>query len=234
MNVPKIKGTHTAIKSGMIAAESIFDTMHDPALSGAQKTQGWFLFRSLTRYDILERRNPSVTLFFRNEKYFSRCKLTGFFTVWFFQDWIRWSTRSVWRKVQSTRSCTVSATFGHPSTRPSACTAESLTRDCFTWGCVAKSRGLSRIKVRRSTARFEFWKKTGGKIVAEDFSPLYPVFFWIILDPLIKWLIDWLISGLTDWLIGWLVDWLIDWLIDWLVDWLVDWWIDWLVDWLID
>lgn len=42
MNVPKIKGTHTAIKSGMIAAESIFDTLHDPVLNSAQKTLGWF------------------------------------------------------------------------------------------------------------------------------------------------------------------------------------------------
>ena len=25
MNVPKIKGTHTAMKSGMLAAESVFD-----------------------------------------------------------------------------------------------------------------------------------------------------------------------------------------------------------------
>ena len=28
MNVPKIKGTHNAMKSGMLAAESIFDTIH--------------------------------------------------------------------------------------------------------------------------------------------------------------------------------------------------------------
>ncbi|OWA52680.1 Electron transfer flavoprotein-ubiquinone oxidoreductase, mitochondrial [Hypsibius exemplaris] len=40
MNVPKIKGTHTAIKSGMLAAESIFDTIHDPLLSSGQKTKG--------------------------------------------------------------------------------------------------------------------------------------------------------------------------------------------------
>ena len=28
MNVPKIKGTHNAMKSGMLAAESIFDTIY--------------------------------------------------------------------------------------------------------------------------------------------------------------------------------------------------------------
>jgi electron-transferring-flavoprotein dehydrogenase len=27
LNVPKIKGTHTAMKSGMLAAESIFDLL---------------------------------------------------------------------------------------------------------------------------------------------------------------------------------------------------------------
>lgn len=31
MNVPKIKGTHNAMKSSMIAAESIFDTMYSDA-----------------------------------------------------------------------------------------------------------------------------------------------------------------------------------------------------------
>ena len=29
LNVPKVKGTHLAMKSGMIAAESVFDTIYD-------------------------------------------------------------------------------------------------------------------------------------------------------------------------------------------------------------
>ena len=29
MNVPKIKGTHTAMKSGMVAAEAVFDAITD-------------------------------------------------------------------------------------------------------------------------------------------------------------------------------------------------------------
>lgn len=29
MNVPKIKGTHTAMKSGMVAAEAVFDAVTD-------------------------------------------------------------------------------------------------------------------------------------------------------------------------------------------------------------
>ncbi|XP_046373514.2 electron transfer flavoprotein-ubiquinone oxidoreductase, mitochondrial-like [Haliotis rufescens] len=33
MNVPKIKGTHNAMKSGMLAAESVFDTMFDENLN---------------------------------------------------------------------------------------------------------------------------------------------------------------------------------------------------------
>ena len=36
MNVPKIKGTHTAMKSGMLAAESIFEAIQ----SGASETAG--------------------------------------------------------------------------------------------------------------------------------------------------------------------------------------------------
>ena len=36
MNVPKIKGTHTAMKSGMIAAESIFDAIQE----GKSETAG--------------------------------------------------------------------------------------------------------------------------------------------------------------------------------------------------
>jgi electron-transferring-flavoprotein dehydrogenase len=36
MNVPKIKGTHTAMKSGMLAAESIFEAIE----SGNSETAG--------------------------------------------------------------------------------------------------------------------------------------------------------------------------------------------------
>ncbi len=36
LNVPKIKGTHTAMKSGMLAAESIFEAIE----SGNSKTAG--------------------------------------------------------------------------------------------------------------------------------------------------------------------------------------------------
>ena len=38
MNVPKIKGTHTAMKSGMLAAESVFEAITDENFSCA--TQG--------------------------------------------------------------------------------------------------------------------------------------------------------------------------------------------------
>lgn len=37
LNVPKIKGTHNAMKSGMLAAESVFETLE----SGAQETEGY-------------------------------------------------------------------------------------------------------------------------------------------------------------------------------------------------
>jgi len=33
LNVPKVKGTHLAMKSGMIAAESVFDTIYDENMS---------------------------------------------------------------------------------------------------------------------------------------------------------------------------------------------------------
>ena len=36
MNVPKIKGTHTAMKSGMVAAEAVWDTIK----SGESETEG--------------------------------------------------------------------------------------------------------------------------------------------------------------------------------------------------
>ncbi|XP_055339945.1 electron transfer flavoprotein-ubiquinone oxidoreductase, mitochondrial-like [Paramacrobiotus metropolitanus] len=39
MNVPKIKGTHTATKSGMVAAESIFDVLYNPEFKTEQNTQ---------------------------------------------------------------------------------------------------------------------------------------------------------------------------------------------------
>lgn len=38
LNVPKIKGTHYAMKSGMLAAESTFDTIFDS--SGTSETAG--------------------------------------------------------------------------------------------------------------------------------------------------------------------------------------------------
>ena len=38
MNVPKIKGTHTAMKSGMLAAESIFEAIQ----KGDSQTAGSF------------------------------------------------------------------------------------------------------------------------------------------------------------------------------------------------
>lgn len=32
MNVPKIKGTHNAMKSGMVAAEAVFETLNNESL----------------------------------------------------------------------------------------------------------------------------------------------------------------------------------------------------------
>jgi len=37
MNVPKIKGTHTAMKSGMVCAESVFKAVTDPKRSSETK-----------------------------------------------------------------------------------------------------------------------------------------------------------------------------------------------------
>lgn len=34
MNVPKIKGTHTAMKTGMLAAEAAFEAVNKPAEAG--------------------------------------------------------------------------------------------------------------------------------------------------------------------------------------------------------
>lgn len=46
MNVPKIKGTHTAMKSGILAAESIFNQLTNESLQS--KTIGKnFLFKAL-------------------------------------------------------------------------------------------------------------------------------------------------------------------------------------------
>jgi len=42
LNVPKIKGTHYAMKSGMLAAESTFDTIFNT--SETSETTGKFLF----------------------------------------------------------------------------------------------------------------------------------------------------------------------------------------------
>ena len=36
LNVPKIKGTHTAMKSGMLAAEAVFDLLNDEAATGTE------------------------------------------------------------------------------------------------------------------------------------------------------------------------------------------------------
>mgnify|MGYP001348383280 FL=1 len=47
LNVPKIKGTHTAMKSGMVAAEAIFDSLdamapgHEPASYGEKLQDSW-------------------------------------------------------------------------------------------------------------------------------------------------------------------------------------------------
>jgi electron-transferring-flavoprotein dehydrogenase len=38
MNVPKIKGTHTAMKSGMVAAEAIFEAIQ----TGSSETAGQY------------------------------------------------------------------------------------------------------------------------------------------------------------------------------------------------
>ena len=40
MNVAKIKGTHTAMKSGMLAAEAVFDVVTDDGLKS--RTKGAF------------------------------------------------------------------------------------------------------------------------------------------------------------------------------------------------
>jgi electron-transferring-flavoprotein dehydrogenase len=37
MNVAKIKGTHNAMKSGMLAAEAVFETIADKNLKSATK-----------------------------------------------------------------------------------------------------------------------------------------------------------------------------------------------------
>ena len=51
MNVPKVKGTHNAMKSGMVAAEAIFDKLTNENASsetaGMRLTQGFPTF--LTR-----------------------------------------------------------------------------------------------------------------------------------------------------------------------------------------
>lgn len=40
MNVPKIKGTHNAMKSGMLAAESVFDLVTDEEKVSQSPTAG--------------------------------------------------------------------------------------------------------------------------------------------------------------------------------------------------
>jgi electron-transferring-flavoprotein dehydrogenase len=40
MNVPKIKGTHNAMKSGMVAAEAVFQTLYDENLVSNSPTIG--------------------------------------------------------------------------------------------------------------------------------------------------------------------------------------------------
>lgn len=41
MNVAKIKGTHNAMKSAMLAGEAAFETITDESLNSA--TQGWYV-----------------------------------------------------------------------------------------------------------------------------------------------------------------------------------------------
>lgn len=53
MNVPKIKGTHNAMKSGMLAAESIFETITNEELVSKSPTIGErFLSLVLTVSDV--------------------------------------------------------------------------------------------------------------------------------------------------------------------------------------
>lgn len=40
MNVPKIKGTHNAMKSGMVAAEAVFETLNNESLASNSPTAG--------------------------------------------------------------------------------------------------------------------------------------------------------------------------------------------------
>ena len=40
MNVPKIKGTHTAMKSGMLAAECVFEAIADENFSSSTEGRG--------------------------------------------------------------------------------------------------------------------------------------------------------------------------------------------------
>lgn len=51
LNVPKIKGTHTAMKSGLIAAESVFDTLMDE--NSESKTIGNSLLVWLIWYQVI-------------------------------------------------------------------------------------------------------------------------------------------------------------------------------------
>lgn len=44
MNVPKIKGTHGAMKSGLLAAESIFEALTDEANLEKESGKQWLTF----------------------------------------------------------------------------------------------------------------------------------------------------------------------------------------------
>jgi electron-transferring-flavoprotein dehydrogenase len=55
LNMPKIKGTHTAMKSGMIAAESIFDALQSGAPGHDELTTYTEAFRNSWIYDELRR-----------------------------------------------------------------------------------------------------------------------------------------------------------------------------------
>jgi electron-transferring-flavoprotein dehydrogenase len=48
MNVPKIKGTHTAMKSGMVAAEAIYEAIQ----AGQSETAGKNSKNNLSFYEV--------------------------------------------------------------------------------------------------------------------------------------------------------------------------------------
>lgn len=50
MNVPKIKGTHTAMKSGMLAAECAFEAITDENFSSSTEGEWRFTFKFLQEF----------------------------------------------------------------------------------------------------------------------------------------------------------------------------------------